>query len=78
MTSPLNSNNVFLEAGLAADLAARAEENDAKCKELGAGVGPHGGLGKWYIGGTEAAIESFSLLASRLAGPLPIRPRVWS
>ena len=67
MTSRLNSN-VF---GLAAGQAARAteqrknDENDAKCKELGWVCVPMvvEAYGAW---GTEA-MESFSLLASRLA-----------
>ena len=68
--SPLNSS-VLLEAGLAAGQAARAteqrkhDENDAKCKELGWICVPMvvEAYGAWV---TEA-MESFSLLASRLA-----------
>ena len=68
--SPLHSN-VLLEAGLAAGEAARAteqrkhEENYAKCKELGWVCVPMvvEAYGAW---GTEA-MESYSLLASRLA-----------
>ena len=68
--SPLNSN-VLLEAGLAAGQAARAateqskhDKKDAKCKELGWVCVPMvvEAYGAW---GTEA-MESFSLLASRL------------
>ena len=70
MTSPLNSN-ILLEAGFGAGQAARAteqrkhEENDAKCKPLGWVCVPMvvEAYGAW---GTEA-MESFSLLASRLA-----------
>ena len=70
VTSPLNSN-ILLEAGFGAGQAARAteerkhEENDAKCKELGWVCVPMvvEAYGAW---GTEA-MESFSLLASRLA-----------
>ena len=70
VTSPLNSN-ILLEAGFRAGQAARAteermhEENDAKCKELGWVCVPMvvEAYGAW---GTEA-MESFSLLASRLA-----------
>ena len=70
VTSPHNSN-ILLEAGFGAGQAARAteerkhEENDAKCKELGWVCVPMvvEAYGAW---GTEA-MESFSLLASRLA-----------
>ena len=67
----ITNSNVLLEAGLAAGQAARATEqrkhddNDAKCKELGWICVPMvvEAYGAW---GTEA-MESFSLLASRLA-----------
>ena len=67
VTSPLNSN-VLLEAGLAAGQVAeqrKHDENDAKCKELGWICVPMvvEAYGAW---GTEA-MESFSLLGSRLA-----------
>ena len=70
VTLPLNSN-VLLEEELAAGQAARAteqrkhNENDAKCKELGWVCVPMvvEAYGTWET----KAMESFSLLASRLA-----------
>ena len=67
VTSPLNSN-VLLEAGLQIPRATeqrKHNENDTKCKELGWVCVPMvvEAYGAW---GTEA-MESFSLLVSRLA-----------
>ena len=70
VTSPLNSN-ILLEAGFGAGQAARAteerkhEENDAKCKELGWVCVPM--VVEAYVAWGTEAMESFSLLASRLA-----------